>query len=263
MLLPNRFMTEQRFYTQKRKFCAYMYSHDVPHRVKLYRQLSKYYKQVDALGYSQRKDKRKKIEDFDRYAKKKEIVHQRAIQHYLPYKFVISAENVDEPGYVSEKLMHALLADSIPIYWGSKSVKELWRGLNPNRFLYVKDYGSLDELWDVVEYLDHNDTAYLSMVNQPIFINDHIPDNQRGWPTWMYLEEIMEKAIGNYQYRVQLHQQQIQSYVHAADHDINSPWPPHQQRNRDIEQHITEDEDSNEKIEAELNDDEKTATSVH
>jgi hypothetical protein len=34
------------------------------------------------------------------------------------YTFTLTFENTDYPGYVTEKLFHALSAGSIPLYWG-------------------------------------------------------------------------------------------------------------------------------------------------
>ena len=38
------------------------------------------------------------------------------------------------PGYVTEKIVNAFLAGSIPIYWGSRAVLEIF---NPESFIYA------------------------------------------------------------------------------------------------------------------------------
>ena len=35
------------------------------------------------------------------------------------YRFVISFENAEYPGYTTEKIIQPMFVDSIPIYWGN------------------------------------------------------------------------------------------------------------------------------------------------
>lgn len=58
-------------------------------------------------------------------------------------KFVIAMENIDLPGYASEKIINAFLAGAIPIYWGGGEV--LRHMLNPAAYIRVEDYGSIAE----------------------------------------------------------------------------------------------------------------------
>jgi hypothetical protein len=53
------------------------------------------------------------------------------------YKFVVAFENSSAPGYNTEKLTHAIEADSMPIYWGDP---EIGRSFNPGRFIDAHDY---------------------------------------------------------------------------------------------------------------------------
>ncbi len=41
-----------------------------------------------------------------------------------PYRFSVVIENVQEPNYFSEKLVDAVLCDTVPIYWGCPNVGE-------------------------------------------------------------------------------------------------------------------------------------------
>jgi len=56
-----------------------------------------------------------------------------AVDVYTAYKFVVTFENTLVPGYVTEKVMNAMLAGAIPIYWGGY---EPVLGLNPRRFIH-------------------------------------------------------------------------------------------------------------------------------
>ena len=46
---------------------------------------------------------------------------------YSKYKFVIAMEHAKVPGYLTEKIINAYEAQSIPIYWGdSNTVEEIF-----------------------------------------------------------------------------------------------------------------------------------------
>ena len=36
----------------------------------------------------------------------------------MNYNFTIAFENCDHPGYITEKIIHAFIAGTIPLYWG-------------------------------------------------------------------------------------------------------------------------------------------------
>ncbi|NJL30698.1 MAG: hypothetical protein HC898_03175 [Phycisphaerales bacterium] len=41
-----------------------------------------------------------------------------------PYRYSVVIENVREPDYFSEKLIDAMLCDTVPIYWGCTNIGE-------------------------------------------------------------------------------------------------------------------------------------------
>jgi len=125
-----------------------------------------------------------------------------AVQTYKRYKFVITFENRQLKGYLTEKIMNALLAGVIPIYFGAPDVAKY---LNPKRFVFcdvdaaeVLDYrfpdgkqaaennpeplinfvkdtigDKLRECVDRVREIDQNDDLYYQMISEPI-----LPDNR-------------------------------------------------------------------------------------
>ncbi|WP_306252273.1 glycosyltransferase family 10 domain-containing protein [Parvularcula sp. IMCC14364] len=84
-------------------------------------------------------------------------------------KFIIACENSLSPGYVTEKLGNAMLADAIPIYWGDEFVNELF---NPARFINARNFSSLDDLCAHVQDLDQSDEKYLDVLRQPCLKNN-------------------------------------------------------------------------------------------
>ena len=83
------------------------------------------------------------------------------------YKFTIAFENISIPGWTTEKLIHPFMAGSIPIYWGNPTVVKYF---NPEAFINCNDYGNdFDAVIERIKELDQNDSAYLEMLNRPVF----------------------------------------------------------------------------------------------
>jgi hypothetical protein len=83
------------------------------------------------------------------------------------YKFSICFENSTTPGYFTEKLLHAKIAGTIPIYYSNKSFSE---DFNPNCCLNYIKFSSLDELYDKVIEIDQNEKLYKEIFDQPLFL---------------------------------------------------------------------------------------------
>lgn len=81
-------------------------------------------------------------------------------------KFNLCYENSSYPGYVTEKLFHALYAGVVPIYWGSPTVE---LDFNPDAFISRHDFGTFQEMLDKIIEIDNNEEMYRDMINQPIF----------------------------------------------------------------------------------------------
>ncbi|MEM9526630.1 MAG: glycosyltransferase family 10, partial [Bacteroidota bacterium] len=50
--------------------------------------------------------------------------NQKKLSFLSDFRFNICPENTNQPGYVTEKLFHAVAAGCIPIYWGSNNAPE-------------------------------------------------------------------------------------------------------------------------------------------
>lgn len=81
------------------------------------------------------------------------------------YKFTIAFENISLAGWTTEKLIHPLMAHSIPIYWGNPDVAEYF---NPKAFINCADYGNdIDAVVRAVIELDNDRERYMDMLCQP------------------------------------------------------------------------------------------------
>jgi hypothetical protein len=82
------------------------------------------------------------------------------------YKFHLAFENESHEGYTTEKICDAMMARTLPIYWGNPRVAEEF---NPKSFLNYFDYGSDEALIEKIIELDRNDARYLEYARQPYF----------------------------------------------------------------------------------------------
>ncbi|MBN2627426.1 MAG: hypothetical protein JXA95_12230, partial [Spirochaetales bacterium] len=125
-----------------------------------FRYLCDNYKKVDSLGRHLNNIDKKQQEYWDSWGNKE--ASKKDIQSR--YKFTLALENACHPGYVSEKLMHAFDADTVPIYWGDPLVDD-W--FNPNAFVWVKNREDFPRTLEEIRYLDGNEEAYLEKLKQP------------------------------------------------------------------------------------------------
>lgn len=90
-------------------------------------------------------------------------------------KFTVAFENdtVDDmSGYVTEKIIHAFLAGTIPIYYGAPDIGEVF---NKAAFLDRRDFASDEALAQRVAEIDKDDVIFKNMLKEPVFVNNTIP----------------------------------------------------------------------------------------
>lgn len=181
----------------RKKFCSFLYSNSTyahPIREQLFQALNTY-RHVDAggtccntLGY--------RIKDHKEWQK--------------TYRFTIACENSEKPGYVTEKLADALIANTIPIYWGNPSIA---LDVNPARIIHVRDYPNLTSLIKKIQKIDTNKEEFCRVVSQPWFIGKHpiTPESDVAFATFLHsiVKRSPEEArrIPRYGYSRQLQEQ--------------------------------------------------------
>lgn len=87
-------------------------------------------------------------------------------------KFNICFEPYTHPGYVTEKILHAFYAGTVPIYWGSPTVEH---DFNPKSFINVHNFSNYNEVIDYVMKVDSDESLYEEIVNQPKFVGNVPP----------------------------------------------------------------------------------------
>ena len=156
--------TPHQILAQKTKFCAFMYSYNVDFRVQLFDDICTY-KQVDGLG----KSRNTTNQTDDRNSS---LWLQSAVKKYMPYKFVICCENTCVPGYVTEKIINAMLANAIPIYLGAQDISDHF---NTQSFINIASFASRADAIKYIRKIDQDDQLYISILTQPWFKNNTLP----------------------------------------------------------------------------------------
>lgn len=84
--------------------------------------------------------------------------HPDIIKLIANYKFTIAFENFACEDYITEKLWRPLIAGSVPIYWGSPSIKK-WLPNNES-IIHVRDFETPQKLIFFLLDIMRNDTLY-------------------------------------------------------------------------------------------------------
>ena len=173
---------------RKKGFCSFLYSNPDAHpmRDRLFYEISKY-KRVDSIGKHLNNVKQNGTGYVGHAA---EGVNLKA-----RYKFSIASENASFDGYTSEKIFTSLLAHTVPIYWGNRLIKE---DVNPQSFIHVRDFESLEKLREYIEYIDSNDDVWVQMVTQPWMTSEQICKHELRTNTYR------EKLIGLFKGDIEL-----------------------------------------------------------
>ena len=84
-------------------------------------------------------------------------------------KFNICFESMSYPGYVTEKILHAFYAKTVPIYWGSETIDS---DFNPKAFINAHNFNNFDQLIEYVMKVDSDADLYQSMLAEPAFASN-------------------------------------------------------------------------------------------
>ena len=131
---------------------------------------------VDALGHcggasassSPKPPNEQQQQRFQDYAARRSATswHDDSVAQYGPHRFVVAFENNNNSeGYVTEKIINAWLAGSIPIYRGPRVAATAI--FNPNSFVNCGDFRSLSACAEHVVSLDSDPVAMSAMLLEP------------------------------------------------------------------------------------------------
>ncbi|QEM67232.1 glycosyltransferase [Geobacter sp. FeAm09] len=152
-----------RIVDSERKFCSFVVSNGNPkragRRIDFFHALSRY-KHVDSAG--------KALNNMQWLLPAGEQAKHAFLQGY---KFTICFENKQAEGYTTEKLVDAMWARCIPIYWGNPQVGEEF---NTKSFLSLNDFSREEELIERIIEVDCDDRLYREMLEEPYFNNNAV-----------------------------------------------------------------------------------------
>lgn len=165
---------------EKPDFCSFVVSNPLnPHRNEAFRKLCEY----------------KKVDSGGRYLNNVGGPVSDKFAFESRHKFSLCYENGAHPGYTTEKLVEALAAGTVPIYWGDPEVGRIF---NTRAFVNVSDYGSLDEALLRVQELDRDDDLYMSVLREPAMLPDapSVDDELARLEKWLIhiFEQPLEEA---------------------------------------------------------------------
>jgi len=145
---------------KKYDFCSFVVKNGVPpERNEFYDQLSQY-KKIDSGG----PHKKNIVGDLKTEEDKIKFLSSR--------KFNLCFESMSYPGYATEKILHAFLAGTVPIYWGSETIES---DFNPRAMINVHNFAEYSDVIEYIKKIDKSDPHYEWTVNQPKFTNNILP----------------------------------------------------------------------------------------
>lgn len=139
---------------KKDNFCNFICSHESEHNIRgdFFKKLCEY-KKVDSVGPYLNNCPEITVNRFDGT--------KRAFQQKS--KFTLCFESTKSEGFFTEKLTDAFLSNTIPIYYGSSTVKTVF---NKNAFIDISDFSSFEDAINKIIEIDQNDQLYLKMINE-------------------------------------------------------------------------------------------------
>lgn len=103
-------------------------------------------------------------------------------------KFDVAMENIQVPGYATERIIHAMYVNTIPIYWGSETIEQ---DFNPDSFINWHKYGSDEATIEAVKEIDSDLKKYTKMLREPFWIDNKIPDSVKPEAILGFLEKFI------------------------------------------------------------------------
>ncbi len=152
---------------KKVHFANFIAGHESEHSLRgnFFKKLDREYKRVESVGSHLNNQPDGKRVQWDNDSKR---------EFQSKCKFTLCFESTKHEGFVTEKITDAFYADTIPIYYGSNNVKDIF---NEKAFINCADYPDFESVLAKIKELDENDEKYMEMLRQPIFVNPNFVDD--------------------------------------------------------------------------------------
>ena len=118
----------------------------------------------------------KDFKKVDKYGFEKPLKpgYRNKIKCQKKYLYHLAFENNVSEGYVTEKLLHALVSGGLVLYYGHKDAK---KDFNPGAFIQFDDDVSFDEAMDKLKSIESSKKSINKIFNAPIFLKIPNLDN--------------------------------------------------------------------------------------
>lgn len=127
-------------------------------------------------------------------------------------KFTLCFESTNHYGFVTEKIVDAFYSDTIPVYYGSPTVTDIF---NKDAFINVADYPSFEAAIEKIRELDQDEEKYLEMLRQPILVDPEYPERLEK-ELYAFIGHIFEQPLEQAYRRSRVyHPQRIDTYLAA------------------------------------------------
>lgn len=117
------------------------------------------------------------------------LTYREKIEFFQKYKFNIAIHFTNTDYILQEKIYHAFFAGNIPIFYGNRYILE--EGFNPNAFINLHDYENLDTMLDTIKNIDNNSIVHKKYIEEPIFVDNKLPEYYSFDYTLSFLEKII------------------------------------------------------------------------
>lgn len=193
-LIPDQFckLIKPKSFTQedlekKEYFCNFIYSNAQadPARDNFFQLLSNYKKVMSPGSHL----KNASIDVGERFT---EDWMYTKLNFQSKCKFTIAFENSSSAGYTTEKLMHAYITNTIPIYWGNP---EVTKDFNSKSLINCHEFKTFEEVIERVKEIDQNDELALQMLNESPFPGNKIPENLKEETLERFLNTVFDEDL--------------------------------------------------------------------
>lgn len=173
---------------EKTKFCNFIYSQENLSRNDFFKILSRY-KKIDAPGRCMNNMYPIGSHLNPKESRSSNTWSKEKLNFLKSYKFTIAFENSSSLGWVTEKITHPMLVNSIPIYFGHEEIK---RDFNAKSFLNYHDFENMEKFIEHIIKVDNDDNLYKEYLEQPLYPNEKAYEFSRTERIERRLKEIID-----------------------------------------------------------------------
>jgi hypothetical protein len=196
---PLNWLTAKRNYKtiseRNTRFCSITQASHNDFRKKVFDKLNEY-KQVTSSGpWEQNIDPYEALNKYqwtkpEYIGRNDGLTYREKMSFFNKYRFNIAIHYTDTPYILQEKIYHAYFSGAIPIFYGNKYILE--EGFNPNSFINLHDFDNLDNFLELVKEIDSNEQLYKKYIEEPIFVDNKLPEYYNFDYTLEFLSKIIE-----------------------------------------------------------------------